>query len=764
MNDEITSLSYHINITPKHTVFSGHVEFRFTTLKQINVMSLNAKNLSITTCILHNAHTSSVCKFSLLNDVLSITCSLTPNETYVLEISYSGIVNTNNEGVYSTKYIHKGKLVDGIATQFEPIYARQCFPCIDNPNQKATFNLTLNVQHYAKDCTVLSNTNVKTIQDRQYVFETTPLMSTYLLAFFIGHTESITKTVDGIRVSIHTPISYSQYGELALRITCISLLYYAKLFGTNYMLNKMDLVAVPDFSSGAMENPGLVTFRPKLLLYSDSLPFEAKLNIMLTIFHEIAHQWFGNLVTMKNWNDLWLNESFATYMSYYAINQIFPDYHVFDYFFTHDQCLALESDILQNTHSVESKQNNVQISESFDHITYAKGASLLKMFHHHNQDFISSLRTYFDKYAYSNTDTNDMLSALGMINYKSWIVRPNYPIIKVTKNDFITILKPNYDVPLCMSYNNKEWNYTLNSTLNVLQPHIIVNHNNTGFFITDYDETLMTNTHDHKISAINLAGMIHDAYLLSFYKNKDALCVLEFISKVRITKSYPLLYTIISVYTSCITACHDNVQIVKLFKSLLTKLIEPFLAEAKSNDLFDTLIMNTAVFCDMKCTPTKIHPKAYYTTLAKQVKTEELLKLYETHSYMYDADYILQALGTKSDSIAAVFETKVIRQHDIQTAVKAIVNNDKVSILQYVFDHFDIVSSRLVPNSSLFGTVMTTILKCINTQESYTKYKQLIETHSDKFGKSQRGLASTWEFVACQIAFRHKITTLIQSK
>src|SRR5690606_38031872 len=235
-------------------------------------------------------------------------------------------------------------------------HAREVFPCIDEPEAKATFDLKITAP---KDEVVLANTPIKNTQTKgnsQIVsFETTPVMSSYLLAFVIGNLKyKQAKTKNGTVVrAFATPDKVDQV-DFSLDVAVKCLEFYNEYFAIPYPLEKCDMVALPDFASGAMENWGCITYREQCMLVDQentSLP--VKEYVAMVVCHELAHQWFGNLVTMRWWTDLWLNEGFASWIEYLAVDHIFPQWNMWTQYIADEQQVALKLDALDNTHAIE---------------------------------------------------------------------------------------------------------------------------------------------------------------------------------------------------------------------------------------------------------------------------------------------------------------------------------------------------------------------------------------------------------------------------
>lgn len=377
-------------------------------------------------------------EFDYCDDVLSLR--LTPG-AHEIKILYDGKLNENMQGAYLSTYQYKGKAEIIVATQFESHYAREAFPCIDEPGAKAEFELALTLPEGADDL-VLANTPVKEKVQNKYVFEPMPRMSTYLLAWVIGHFhgKSVTNR-DNVKVTTYVALNQEINSvDFANEIAAKSLEFYNDNFGVKYPLSKLDQVALPDFEAGAMENWGLVTYRETALVIGKNATLGAKKGVALTIAHELSHQWFGDLVTMEWWDDLWLNESFASVMEYYAVDYIHPEYKIFEGFYTGDALAALRRDSYEGVQSVHQEVNNPEeIATLFDPcIVYAKGARLMLMLIRAMgwKDFCKGLRDYFEKFAYKNTVGDDLWEALGRYAdfnvgemMHAFIDRPGFPVL-----------------------------------------------------------------------------------------------------------------------------------------------------------------------------------------------------------------------------------------------------------------------------------------------------------------------------------------------
>eukprot|EP00741_Cyanophora_paradoxa_P021661 tig00000241_g20907.t1 len=365
---------------------------------------------------------------------------------YTVAIAYDGSLNDRMHGFYRSKYTTaSGETRYAGCTQFEATDARRAFPCWDEPLLKATFDVTIRAP---ANRVVLSNMPEASSQtnadgSRTVAFQRTPVMSTYLLAWVIGEFDFVAGTTkEGVYIRVYTPVGKKEQGTFALEVALKSLSYFTEYFGIPYPLAKLDCVAIPDFAAGAMENWGLVTYREIALLIDAANSSAAlKMRVAEVVAHELAHQWFGNLVTMEWWTHLWLNEGFATWAANLAVDHIYPDWNMWLTFLTGNGSRALSLDALKSSHPIEVEvKSSGEINEIFDAISYSKGACVIRMlasFMGYDK-FRDGLRSYLKAFAYKNAVTEDLWAALATASglpirdiMDSWTKQTGYPILTV---------------------------------------------------------------------------------------------------------------------------------------------------------------------------------------------------------------------------------------------------------------------------------------------------------------------------------------------
>lgn len=472
------------------------------------------------------------------------TDNLVPGE-YITVIEFSGTITDAMTGIYPCYFDHNGTDKELIATQFESHHAREAFPCVDEPEAKATFSLTLSTESGVE---VLSNMPIKkqTAGDLTVTqFETTPKMSTYLLAWVVGELHKKTaRTKRGIEVNVWaTPTQPEDSLDFALDIATRCIDFYEEYFNIPYPLPKCDHVALPDFSSGAMENWGLITYREIALLANRKSGIDTKRYIATVICHELAHQWFGNLVTMRWWDDLWLNESFATMMEYVAVDALEPDWHIWRDFASSEAVMALRRDSLAGVQPVHVPVTHPdEISTLFDGaIVYAKGAKLMRMLQHYigHDDFRTGLTAYFTQHAYNNTEGKDLWNALATASGKdishimeTWISQSGFPLVTITEKAGKVALTQEQFFVGPHKPSDQLWPIPLSSTDPALPPlftkqketitntkPFFLNNEDTSYFITRYPESFITKRLDSIVnetaSEITRLQFLHEQSLLA---------------------------------------------------------------------------------------------------------------------------------------------------------------------------------------------------------------------------------------------------------
>ncbi|MYC36394.1 MAG: M1 family metallopeptidase [Chloroflexi bacterium] len=411
---------------------------------------LNAAELEITGVTLRrNGSETSTHSVSLDADTETVTLdfgrTLSPGRAQ-LEMEFTGILNDRLVGFYRSEYQDaEGQTRYLATTQFEATDARRAFPCWDEPAQKAVFDVTL---IFDEAYQAVSNTPIVEESSpapglRSVRFGETPIMSTYLLAFVVGDLVSVeADAADGTRVGIWTTRGKENQAGFALDTSVKLLGYFNEYFGIPYPLPKLDHIAIPDFAAGAMENWGAVTYRETALLVDpENSSAGTRQRVAEVVAHEMAHMWFGDLVTMEWWDDLWLNESFASWMGTKAVDWLFPEWEMWTQFVNMDTNRALSLDGLKNSHPIEQEvKNPAEVSQLFDAISYSKGGSVIRMLENFlgPEVFQGGLYRYLKGHEYGNARTQDLWAALEEESglpvtniMDSWVKQTGYPVLQV---------------------------------------------------------------------------------------------------------------------------------------------------------------------------------------------------------------------------------------------------------------------------------------------------------------------------------------------
>lgn len=365
-----------------------------------------------------------------------------------IQIEFKGKLSAHMRGLYRSQYAGPdGKPRVMATTQFEAASARRAFPCFDEPALKATFDVELVVP---KDRIAISNTapvSEKVDGKKRVKFARTPVMSTYLLAFIVGEFDSIeAQSKDGTLVRVLTTPGRSALGRFALETAVRGLDFFGGYYAIPYReaIAKVDLIAVPDFEAGAMENWGAITFREvALFIDPEKSSVPAKRRVAEVVLHELAHQWFGNLVTMQWWNELWLNESFATFMAFKAADALFPEWNVWEEYLAQTTSGGKSLDSLRSSHPVEVPVKDPgEVDQIFDAISYNKGGSLLRMLETTigADPFRDGIRRYLTKHRYGNASTRDLWNALSegtkwdvAAMMAGWTGQTGYPVVVASR-------------------------------------------------------------------------------------------------------------------------------------------------------------------------------------------------------------------------------------------------------------------------------------------------------------------------------------------
>ena len=468
-----------------------------------------------------------------------------------IEVDFEGKLTDTMMGIYPSYYEVDGEKKQLIGTQFETTFARQAFPCVDEPEAKATFALAIKFDEKPGE-SIISNQPEEKFKDGVHYFKPTLRMSSYLVAFVFGDMQKkLTRTKSGVEIGVFaTRAHQAKELDFALDIAKRSIEFFEDFYETPYPLEHSYQVALPDFSAGAMENWGCVTYREAyLLLDPDNTSLEMKQLVATVIAHELAHQWFGDLVTMKWWDNLWLNESFANMMEYVAIDALEPNWKIWEMFQTSEVPAALQRDATDGVQSVHVMVNDpAEIDALFDSaIVYAKGSRMLVMVRAllGDEALRKGLKNYFAAHKYGNATGDDLWKALGEASgldigaiMHSWLEQPGYPVVNAKVEDGKLVLTQKQFFIGKGKEVGRKWQIPLNSNYAAV-PKIMkdgklvvgdyadliadngvpfrLNVGNNSDFIVKYDKTLLDDILNHidELDAVDKLQLLQDFRLLA---------------------------------------------------------------------------------------------------------------------------------------------------------------------------------------------------------------------------------------------------------
>jgi len=523
---DVIPINYQLTFEPdlKKFTFTGSETISVDCKKATKIINMHCAELKILSCQVKSSNKiiQSTPKIVEKNEQLQIFLGEKIKGKATIDLEFQGILNDRLLGFYRSQYKQNGKTKYLATSQFEAADARRAFPCWDEPEAKATFDISIITDN---KFTAISNMPVKSKKKigskTIYHFAQTPIVSTYLIYLAVGEFEYLSGKIGKIQIRVVTTKGNKSKGKFSLDLGKKLLTSYEKYFGIKYPLPKLDLIAVPDFAAGAMENWGAITFRETILLYDPKTSStRTKQYIAEVISHEIAHQWFGNLVTMKWWNDLWLNESFATFMATKFVDQFYPEWDLWNQFVDDAMNIAMGLDSLKTTHPIDVKVNSpAEIREIFDAISYDKGGCILRMLESYvgEPNFRKGLKKYLSDFKYKNAKGEDLWNAIGkaskmpvssMVN--TWLKQPGFPLVEINQDGNTLKLKQKryllesenkfskglWSIPLSLGLENEISKKLFSTkTLSVKLPKntlgFVANYGRKGFYRVKYDEGIL---------------------------------------------------------------------------------------------------------------------------------------------------------------------------------------------------------------------------------------------------------------------------------
>ena len=564
-----------------------------------------------------------------------------------LKIVYDAKLTDTMMGIYPSYYTVAGQKKQLIGTQFETTAARQAFPGIDEPEAKATFSLAIKYDEQPGE-TIIANMPEDHVENGVHYFQETVKMSTYLVAFAFGELQSkFAKTKSGVEIGVFSTKAHQPKElDFSLDIAKRAIEFYEDFYQTPYPLPQSYQLALPDFSAGAMENWGLVTYREAyMLLDPDNTTLNQKRLIATVITHELAHQWFGDLVTMKWWDDLWLNESFANMMEYVAVDALEPEWNVWEMFQTSEVPMALQRDATDGVQSVHvAVDDPAEIDTLFDGaIVYAKGARMLVMVRALLGDdaMRKGLKNYFAAHQYGNATGADLWQALGEASgmnvgqiMESWLEHPGYPVVEVKVEDGKLMLNQQqffigdgeekgrlWQIPLNANYNQapaifSEQSLVLGDYAQLRKQNgrpFRVNVGDNSHVIVKYDETLLNDILDHldELGAIDQLQLLQDLRLLAEGRRISYAQIVPLLSRFKDSRSgivNEMLYHVANSLKNFVQpAAKTERQLQQLFDQLSVKQVQRLgwlsqKGESNDDQLTRPIVLSAALYAQNRDT------------------------------------------------------------------------------------------------------------------------------------------------------------------
>jgi len=576
---------YTIHIEPDIQAASlvGTVAIEIKVLKPVREIVLNSLGLEISNAMLEGAAPVPLTP-SLDAERQTLTLGL-PRElvpgTYDIRLSFRGKLTEQPLGLYILRYKAAGTEGRALATQMEPADARRMFPCWDEPVFRATFQLTVVVPEKQFVVSNMPITRERVLENakKEVAFDKTPSMSTYLMAFCAGEMEELKDEVDGVQLRIIMTPGRREQGRYAMEITKKMLPWFNEYFGTKYPLPKLDQIAFPSTGASGMENWGAIIYNDTALLYDPAKSSQsAKERVFGVVAHELAHQWFGNLVTMAWWDNLWLNEGFASWMGTKATDHFNPEWKAW-LRAAEDKEYAMQLDARATTHPIQQPiTDESQATSAFDEITYLKGQSFLRMLESWlgEAPFREGIRKYMQRHAYGSTTTADLWRALEESSGKKvsemtrgWTEQPGFPVVKVSEHlakfslaqERFTIHQPGAEplqwmIPVMLGRAP-----ALKETLVMLEPgkveHVSAdfapfkaNFGDVGYYRVQYEDALFAKLAQGaaQLSEADRLNLLNDTWALVQAKRAPAAAYFDLATRLREDQSFPVASQIIDAF------------------------------------------------------------------------------------------------------------------------------------------------------------------------------------------------------------------------
>uniref|UniRef100_A0A8C8FYW3 Aminopeptidase n=1 Tax=Oncorhynchus tshawytscha TaxID=74940 RepID=A0A8C8FYW3_ONCTS len=700
-----------------------------------------------------------------------------PNEVYILTLDFQGWLNGSLVGFYRVTYTENGATKKIAATDHEPTDARKSFPCFDEPNQKATYKISIT---HDKDYEALSNMPVEVVfllpdNKIKTSFQRSVPMSTYLVCFAVHQFTFVErKSSRGIPLRIYAQPAQIATAEYAANTTKIIFDYFEEYFDMTYSIPKLDKIAIPDFGTGAMENWGLITYREANLLYDENQSSSYnKQRVASVIAHELVHQWFGNIVTMDWWDDLWLNEGFASFFEYIGVEEAEPLWGMRDIMIISDVLPVMVDDALVTSHPIiVDVSTPAQITSVFDSISYSKGASILRMVEDWlgRDNFRDGCRKYLKDFHFENAKTDNfwasLVSGLPVADVMdTWTKQMGYPVLdlstinaqtKLTQRRFL--LDPNANPTQPPSPLSYKWNipvkwYSVDSNTSISIIHTrssvirieLVNNDHIGFYRVNHPDSIWSTisqqlqTNHQELDAADRCSYIDDVFALgradavdygnAFNLTKYLTNETEYIVWKRVSSSIAYVQDMLSDDTVLYPKFQVSHLKTKTFDRLLRETVleiacqmgdQEVLNEASA--IFDQWIAGTisTVGVNLRLLVYRYGMKNSGTG----AKWNVMFERYKTESLAQEKDKLLYGLASVenvsllNNLLEACKDESIVRTQDLFTVVRYVSLNryGKTMAWNWVVLNWNYLVNRYTINDRNLGRLLTRISTTYNTE------------------------------------------------
>jgi puromycin-sensitive aminopeptidase len=780
LDGKVVPEHYDLHVEVEKSGFSGSVGIRVLVREETDTVVLNSNGLELADCVLvvNKETLKGKVEYKDETAIIAFDSVLEAGTEGYLRLGFSGKYGEGMAGFYVSDY--NGRPI--YSTHFEPTDARKAFPCFDQPDMKATFSISIDADD---SLTVLSNSELEKRDGRIRYFRKTEKMSTYLVAYVVGDLGYVeTRTSRGLPIRVYAVEEEVSWGNFALSVAKHCVEYYERYFDIEYPFPKIDMVPIPAFAMGAMENWGLITYRKTSLLYNErSSSVSAKKLIAETVCHELAHMWFGNLVTMQWWDDLWLNEGFATWAASMAVDNLpkdLIDWDVWTAFINSDIEQGMAYDALHSTHPIAvSVKDPNDINQIFDSISYSKGASLIRMIEHYmgHNEFRDGIRSYLKEFKYGNANTADLWRHLSINSeignmVDRWVNDGGFPLVQVTEEGDKLALRQSrfflgtkaeskpWIIPVKISYLGKGTeSFEFEGETKMVKKKSSLyklNEGAAGFYRVMYPEDVLEGLLKEQLSDANRLSLINDVFALAFGSYQPIKDRLKLVGGYENEQNYEIMAAILYNLSSISSIFYNDPDVLPYIQGMARDLVSE---RANRVDLggagktineisLSSLLVSSAVANRDERMVRKLaglweRYRRDESTVASDFRRplhravvdehfEELLEIYKEGKTPESKIIAITALtqSRKEENIRYIMEN--LQRFDVQDfhyLLGTIVQNYEFReyVVDFVMQNFEMLYKH-INNISIFNHVIESVLGSVSTEPMVSKVRSFLST------------------------------------